>query len=553
MTTAHHALGLILTLQDDTLFAESSATEGGLHTLPYVPGASLWGAVAARLYADFKPKGLHHDAFHQDRLRFLDGLPLAPSGYPALPAPAVWQRKKTTDAAANAQANDLLNLAARGPEAGVQRKSLRSHNISADGCIVKTATATVLKTALEPGRERARDSQLFVYESLRSGERFYAEVHADEDLDPAIWAAVSAMLQDTTLRLGRSRSAQFGRVRCTAITLAPLHWGWPLAEACAPPSAASQRLVFWCVSDLALLDAFGQPTATPSASEFRLDPAEWTYNPAASAVDVRRYSPYNSYRCSHDTERMVIRRGSVLCFDAAASHLPLNAAALTALRQSLAPGVGLYRANGLGQVLAQPEWSQHEFVAFCPSELPYQLRIQEQEEQPVATDADLKFLDWLKARSGQGATAADTASQIAQSIAHELQGVIRLAARLAGNTTTVTPLRSQWGLLLEVGKGAHTLEKLLHALGSGPLQGAHVLTSTSMPWQEDSAARGKKNKVWFAASFAADGKATTLGDHLLKLLQTKLNAIPVRPGAVLAKLANAMREDISQNAHKDAA
>lgn len=547
-----HSLGLILTLQDDTLFSESSATEGGLRSLPFVPGAALWGAVAARLYSSFKARNLHHAAFHQDRLRFLDGMPLAANGYVALPAPAVWQHKKTADA--NALTDDLLNLAARGPEDGVQRKSLRNKAITADGSILTPTTCSVLKTALEQGTERVRDGQLFAYESLCSGQHFYAEVHADADIDPAIWSEVRAMLSNTTLRLGRSRSAQYGRVRCTTVQQKPQHWEWPLAPSCTPSKSPNRaRLVFWCVSDLALLDAFGQPTVTPNASTFGLDPNEWTYAPAHSSANVRRYSPFNAYRQSHDSERLVIQRGSVLSFEATAAAA-LGASALTALRLQLAPGVGMHRTNGLGQVLVQPAWSVDEFVNFRTSPLREQLLSVAQEGPPVASANDREFLAWLAVKGGQGVFSDDQASQIANCIAKELRNVIEYAARLAGgNASAVTPSRSQWGQLVEVGKNAQTLSDLLYSLGSGPLEGAKVPTGAPKPWQNNGDARGKKNKVWFAASFSGN-KTTTLGDHLLEQLQAYVGqATAIRPGAVLAKLANAMRSGTTHANQKEAA
>jgi CRISPR-associated protein Csx10 len=552
---AHHTLGLFLTLQDDTLFSESSATEGGLRTLLFVPGASIWGAVAARLYGSFLTRNLHHAAFHQDRLRFLDGMPLATSGYAALPAPAVWQQKKNADL--NTLTDDLLNLAARSPEDGVQRKSLRNKAIAADGRVVTPTTCTVLKTALAQGTERVRDGQLFAYESLCSGQHFYAEVHADADLDTDIWNEVRAMLENTTLRLGRSRSAQYGRVSCTAVNPRPLHWGWPLGSSCkAPNCAGPARMVIWCVSDLALLDAFGQPTVTPLVSDFGLNPFEWRYTPAHSSINVRRYSPFNAHRQSHDSERLVIQRGSVLCFDATnASATKFDASALTALRQRLATGVGLHRANGLGQVLVQPAWSEDEFVNFRPSTLHGPVLFEAKKSAPVETSADREFLAWLQTKCGQGVFSDDLASQIANHIASDLRSVIDYATRLAGgNTTSVTPSRSQWGLLVEAGKNAQTMAELLHALGNGPLEGAKAPSGVTPPWPENSLARGKKNKVWFAASFCPNNKATTLGDHLLAQLQTRLStASTVRPGAVLAKLANAMRSGTEQKSRKEAA
>lgn len=545
--SSQHTITLLLTLQDDTIFADSGATEGGLQTLRYVPGASIWGALASRLYKSFQARDFHHAAFHHDRIRCLDGLPVGASGYPGLPAPGVWHRRKTDGAGDCSGENSILNLARRGPEHGVQRKSMRNVSICGDGSVVDVFTTQVLKTAMEPGMERARNSQLFNYTALRAGQQFIAHVQADSDLDADIWDAVKSELKDTVLRLGRSRSAQFGRVHCQEVPERSIHHGWPVSDSSVMVDGR-QRLTFWCVSDAGLYDEFGHPTVSPSPSQFGLDPRVWQYRAAASAVEIRRYSPFNGYRKSHDSERLLLRRGSVLSFDAVPGETLLDTAALSALREKLSTGIGLYRGSGCGQVVVQPAWAQTEFVVFTTGSNPLPLAQASRRPDPVEPSAAEKhFLQWLQERAGQGVVADDRAAQIAQQISVALRSTMQQATKLSGgNAALVTPTRSQWGQLQEAGKTARTLDEVLLALAQGPLEGALEPEGCKLKWPHAPDARGKKNKIWFQPAFA-DGKPSTLGDHLIALLVSHLCVSTARPGAVLAKLANVMR-----NAENDA-
>ena len=84
---------LILTLRDDCVFSERSATEGGHRGLDYIPGAALLGAAAARLYAGL-PATDTFTLFHSGQVQYGNGLPLGIGDERSWPVPLCWHRVK---------------------------------------------------------------------------------------------------------------------------------------------------------------------------------------------------------------------------------------------------------------------------------------------------------------------------------------------------------------------------------------------------------------------------------------------------------------------------
>ena len=231
-----------------------------------------------------------------------------------------------------------------------------------------------------------------------------------------------------------------------------------------------------------------------------------------------------------------------MSFDAPQQTAVLDASELNALRLRLSNGIGLYLSHGLGQVIVQPAWANQNYVIL--NKMPNDgtaVSLQVPNTSPLKT-VECEFLAWLTQRAGGGAGADDKASEIARNIADQLREIIHQAAMLAGgDTDAVTPSRSQWGQLIEAGKAARTLNETLQLLVQGPLQGAQAPKGYAGPWPGTDNKDRKKNSIWFHAGFCG-GTPTTVGDHLLVLLNISLTAEPgVRAGAVLSKLANAMR------------
>lgn len=333
------SLNLRIILETDIVLSASAATVGSQHTLRRIRGGALLGACAAQGY-----HGPHSfDLFHSGRVRYGDGLPEAGASV-ALPLPLSLHRAKS-----HPQAGAAWNLAVGRPAGQEQLVQEREGFVAPDGRRVLMKTGYSMRTAVDAGG-RARSGFLFGMESLEEGQVFRSIVEAD---DLVLLQEVEERLIGRQHRLGRSRSAEFGRVH---IEKAEAAVEWPVL------SGRVATLRFWCLSDLALRDdVTGAPRLTPEGSDFGLPEAH--LDRARSFLRFGRWTPFNGHRGRPDLERQVILAGSVIVLQGPETDLDV-------LRANLAGGVGACRHEGLGQVLVQPEFLETDKVALLTPETP---------------------------------------------------------------------------------------------------------------------------------------------------------------------------------------
>ena len=424
----HRAL-LEIELLEDCVFSARAATEGGHASLDHVPGTALLGAAAARLYPDLGADAF--TAFHSGRLRFGDGLPVAPSGAAAFPVPRAWHHPKNAalmDGGGRFRADRLFNFAIRNgiPEQDgrcVQPKQLRQGYVTEYGEWVRPRRDLRLKTAIEATTGRAAEGQLFGYDALHRGQRFRAWIEADETVDGTLLERVVGALTGEVL-LGRSRSAEYGRARITRLESEPPQPGDP---------APDGRLCLWLLSDLALVDDQGQPTGQPMPRHFGLDGGEILWD--RTFLRARRYSPWNAKRGGFDRERLVLEAGGVVTIR------PPEDYDRSALIERLARGVGLYREAGLGRVWLDPPLLAGEQPVYdSPPETA------SADKNPVAP-ADHPLVAWLQDQGGGWKAAAEEA---ADDFVEKYLGTIEKARRFGGirDDAVFGPSRSQWGQVL---------------------------------------------------------------------------------------------------------
>jgi CRISPR-associated protein Csx10 len=365
---------LVLTLKTDAIFTQHSATIGVPESHDAPPGGALLGAVAAALYNGEHDQATAFRAVQLGTLRISDGLPLGPDGLVALPAPLTWHTVKGEDSALIAD----LSTARRMP--GKQYSQKRGGWVVVGGNGVRTVRVkrrSSMRTAIEEGG-RAREGLLYGFEAVPAGQRYLVRVWSD---DPKVLATAVTKLCERMVRLGRSRTAEFGEATLEAATEGLT---WPTS------GAQAGRLVrMLCVSDLALRDPqSGQPTLRPTASLLGL-PSGFTLDIERSAIRTRRYSPWNGHRQRPDLERQVIIAGSVLVWSTDGAVLEESQI------QQLALGVGEHTAAGLGQLLVEP-----------PGLFGANVRVDTREEDPAgaspANDAsppkDDDLWAWMEAR-----------------------------------------------------------------------------------------------------------------------------------------------------------
>lgn len=337
---------LDITLLDDLVFSQRSATQGNHESLDRIPGTALWGWAAAWLHRHHPQAALA--LAHEDGLHFTDARPLSPQGLPTFVMPLCWVYDKgdaeghfvketQSTAGKRLQAQKLRNLAH--PDMTVddfkQAKGLRGAYVSEAGECVTPDTQYRLRTAIHSETGTARAGQLFGYQSLQAGQRLRARMQVADAAPAAVVQALCRALEKHA-RLGRSRSGEYGRVQVS------------IKEVSAPggaPASFGKRVVVWLLSDTLLRDAAGRPCLTPDPALLGLPGAQLV--PPHSALRHRRYSAWNAHRNAYATECQVLQAGSVLVFERDQVFTP------EALRH-LQRGLGESGAQGLGEVWVNP-------------------------------------------------------------------------------------------------------------------------------------------------------------------------------------------------------
>ncbi len=379
-----------VTLESDTVVSQRNATSGDHKSLPYLPGATFLGACAGHLYSDLG--GQAWNSFHSGKVRFHNALPLDGSGCPGFPMPLAFFRTKYPQNDIDAQ--ETYNLARQTWSLkGLQPKQRRDGFLCGDGAEIKPTRAFRLKTAIDRDKGfRATDSQLFGYQFLAAGSRWYLQIDFDADIAEALINSISDYLVDGSIRIGRSRSAEFGQVRIETLEN-------PLDLPTTPDG--NKRLVVYCLSDLALRDPeTGIPTLQPTTDLLGLP--EGKLLPEFSYLRFRNYAPFNAYRGANDLERQVIVAGSVITFQL---NDELNKKDLEQRQQQLSAAVGDYRQDGLGQLWLNPSFLSGD--TFVPMEIS-SLITSDQTDQTLNSDQN-KLVGWLSQSSDE-----EVLTQIAQ-------------------------------------------------------------------------------------------------------------------------------------------
>jgi len=322
-----------VTLLSDVAITADAATVGGHTGLDYLPGSLFFGAAVAASLEEGAP--FDPELFLSGRVRFLDALPMI-EGARSFPMPLCFHKIKGEKWEKRPPYNALGQ---ESPTKEQQPQQWRKGYMTADGAVWEDLELTYrMKTAIDRQARRSEEGKLFGYEALPAGMKFCCRVQGDrpEDLD-----RVDRWIGGQRLRLGRSRSAEYGAVELKA-------WQAPgdgasLSQAKGDP----HQLVLYLLSDLALVRD-GVPTLLPRGEDLGLEGG--TLNLERSFLRQRRYTPWNAFFNGRMAERQVLCKGSVLCFTIPDPVDPAT------LQRTLEGGVGCHREEGLGQILVNPPW-----------------------------------------------------------------------------------------------------------------------------------------------------------------------------------------------------
>ncbi len=328
---------LLIELLDDLIISKNSSTKGLHQSHDYIPGSVLFGAVARTLFE----KGGPELAF-SGRIRFSPGFLLSGKEV-ALPMPLSYHGYKPLTSSRITLVNGLTHNYSR----NIQLEQLRTGHVLPNDAVLNTMMNRSTRSARNEERfGAAEEAQLFGYESIARGQRFLTCLQMD-GVEENIHDDVLNLLTSSSIRLGRSKSAEFGRCRIS-------QWkdtADPLELYRFAPAEVS-CCVFLLLSDLALYRD-GQPSLMPEARDFGLDQEGCSLSLERSFIQTRSYSPWNTFHGCPELQRQVLCRGSVLSFSLPDGK-PLSEKEVEKIQQTIEKGVGQYRYDGLGQVLFNP-------------------------------------------------------------------------------------------------------------------------------------------------------------------------------------------------------
>ena len=326
----------LLTLETDVILSASPGSSGQHTCLDYIPGSALWGVVAGKFYGKWVKESAWEKiraVFHAGRVRFGSGFPATTGNRPMYPVPLSWHAPKG--------GGELHNLAFstwNDREWG-QRVQRRDgwFCVGPDNkqVVFKLTPNHRLKTAISAAKfDAPSEGQLFGYSSIPAGNRFVASVEADPDTPG--WDEVLEFLNKlSTIRLGRSRTAEFGLARLEILADQP---GFYTTKAPSPDGLTRLHLL----TDLALCDKLGQPLLMPTSETLGLGLG--SVDTSRTFLRFRSYSPWNRHRGCSDQERQVIAARSVVTLRLEKPQLD------SVLRR------GLYQAEGLGVIAVDPPY-----------------------------------------------------------------------------------------------------------------------------------------------------------------------------------------------------
>lgn len=412
-----------VTLLEDTVISERSATEGRHGSLNYLPGSSFLGAVAARLYQQ-----LHEDAyivFHSGKVRFGNALPLSEDDQLSYPMPLCLYQKKDDSKIVlhNYQHGEFPKTTPAKQVRGDSFVSLAA--IDKNKPFTKITPRFRMKTAIDPELGTARNSQLFGYNSLPASKEFVFTLESDDDVDPSLLEKIANNLQKDNLKLGRSRSAEFGAVEIKL---------FDQEDQRILPAAASE-VTLWLLADAALQDEFGQPLLLPTAASIGL-PSHFELNTEKTFIRTRTYAAFNTHRRYRELERVVLNMGSVLHFS---SKETVDETTLQAIQNQ---GIGLYRQAGLGRVWINPSLLATKSPKFKTLKPP------KQEESVQKEKPNHLVLRYLDKRKGQVSN-TNRIEEKANEWIKELRDLYESAQKLS-SSAVFGPSKTQWGTIMEV-------------------------------------------------------------------------------------------------------
>jgi hypothetical protein len=328
------------TFLSDVILNASSATAGTNEVLDYIPGVKFLGIMAKKHYESIEADtDSILNVFYSGNIRFGDAHLLC-DGKRSLKMPLDFFEGKNKEEDGKIWIRHHLTEEDEEKQKGkIQLKQKRSgYFLPSEKKTVSANSDYSLKSAYDADYRRSKDKQMYGYKSIKKGSVWQFSVEIDDAANDFEAQIKTALIGERSL--GKSRSAQYGRVKICIVSENPES----NYKTSAKDLKANTEIVLYAESNLCFVDEYGQFTVTPSAQQLGFSDSakiDWS----KSQVRHRFYAPWIVKRSARDADRWIIEKGSVIIVH---SEVEENV--------DLSKGVGIFRAEGYGKVLVNPDF-----------------------------------------------------------------------------------------------------------------------------------------------------------------------------------------------------
>lgn len=325
--------------KSDIVLPSTSNTEGNIEQFEYIAGSNFLGMVAKE-YGNFSDD---FKVFHSGDVRFGDASLLVEE--------EVYYKMPFSLFHLKLDENEIYHHHFLKEDKG-QLKQMRKGYISADtehGIKVKTINYNYTqKSAYDSKNRRSKDSSMYGYKSIKSGTQWQFTVKYSDGINPTDLDLLKSTLLSSK-RLGKSKSSQYGAISITEKGE---------SENLSSKTTDAGEITLYAHSRLALVDAFGNPSYDLKYLCEGLSAENIVYE--ACQIRTSSFAPYHGKMQTKTYERLIIEKGSVIVLNGLTEEQIA----------SLQKGVGVYLAEGFGEILLNPPFLMQDHVLTLETKKP---------------------------------------------------------------------------------------------------------------------------------------------------------------------------------------
>jgi len=315
----------------DVVLQASANTQGNVLLSDFIPGSNFLGMVAANGgYESFGEDAF--DVFHSGAVKFGDGH-LVISGDRSHKIPLCFFDLKVGEGIFNRlfleeEEEERLRHEHK------QLKQIRTGYMNRKSEYAKPLYTYAQKSKHNREYRRSDDGGMYGYSALRRGSNWIFPVtYSDEKYIAGVEEKLFA-----ASRLGKSKSAQYGKIKITPLQDEVLQEHFEPTD---------NMTYLYADARLALIDGNGMPTYLPTIENLGLKSG--CINWEKTQIRTVAYQPYNYVRKTKEYTRVALGKGSVIAIEGLDSN------------EKIPEYMGAYTHEGFGRILVNPKFLEARY------------------------------------------------------------------------------------------------------------------------------------------------------------------------------------------------